>query len=382
MYGYIGWRMIIPAAFSMPINIVLWAVLLTALIMPFLPYFLRHMGMSGNWISVIAWFGYFSFGFFTLLFAIVLFKDIIFLSGWGIHKLVNIAGFGTGTNPGHLIDPARRQLLTNSINLGILGLTGSMIGYGIYQAKRKPDIVEVDVPIANLPSSLNGFRIIQLTDIHVSHTIRRGFVQTVVDMVNDQKPDLIALTGDLVDGSVNQLREDVAPLADLRAKHGSYFVTGNHDYYSGIQQWLDETRRLGFKVLLNEHELIETSEGKLLIGGVTDPGGGQFDRAHVSDPHKAVNGAPDCHFKILLAHQPRSIYKAAEAGFDYVITGHTHGGQYFPYHFLVAMTQPYLSGLHKYKNTRIYVSKGTGYWGPQIRIGAPSEITVHKLVTA
>jgi predicted MPP superfamily phosphohydrolase len=201
-------------------------------------------------------------------------------------------------------------------------------------------------------------------------------------MVNEQKPDLIALTGDMTDGSVNRLRQDAAPLADLNAPYGKFFVTGNHEYYAGVRQWLEETKRLGFTNLINEHKIIENGEGRILLGGVTDPGGGQYSSEHISDPRKAMNGAPECDVKILLAHQPKSIYAAVKVGFDYVISGHTHGGQYFPYHFLVALTQPYLSGLHKYNNTQIYVSRGTGYWGPQIRIGAPSEITVHRLIQA
>jgi predicted MPP superfamily phosphohydrolase len=132
-------------------------------------------------------------------------------------------------------------------------------------------------------------------------------------------------------------------------------------------------------VLLNEHRVIERGGGRFLLAGVTDYSGGQFRKDHATDPHKAMRGAPKTDATILLAHQPKSIFEAAKVGFDYVISGHTHGGQYFPYHFLVALTQPYISGLHRYENTHIYVSKGTGYWGPQLRIGARSEITVHTL---
>jgi len=201
-------------------------------------------------------------------------------------------------------------------------------------------------------------------------------------MVNELKPDLVALTGDLADGLVDQLRDDVAPIADLKAPYGSYFVTGNHEYYSGSKQWLNEVSRLGFTVLLNEHRIINCGNSHLLLAGVTDYSGGQFSPVHRSDPAKAIANAPQCDVKILLAHQPKSIYTAEKAGFDYVISGHTHGGQYFPYHFLTALAQPYLSGFHKYGRTQIYVSRGAGYWGPQIRIGARSEITIHKLIRA
>ncbi|MEW5794956.1 MAG: hypothetical protein AB1772_01220 [Candidatus Zixiibacteriota bacterium] len=158
-------------------------------------------------------------------------------------------------------------------------------------------------------------------------------------------------------------------------------MTGNHDYYSGVQQWVDEAARLGFTVLLNEHWVIERGDARLLLAGVTDYSGGQFRADHTTDPHLALAGAPPTHTKILLAHQPRSVFEAVKAGYDYVLSGHTHGGQYFPYHFLVALAQPYVSGMHQHGDTRIYVSRGTGYWGPQIRIGAPSEITVHRLIS-
>ncbi len=377
MYGYIGWRMITPAAFGFPVNLILWAIVAICLALPFLPVILRLRNAEGVWIDILAWVGYLSFGFFTLLFAFLFSKDIIMLLISGVHKLIQVFNHNTAT-----VNPERRLLLTNALNLGVLGVTGALMGYGMYQAMRKPDIVEITVPIENLTDDLNGFKIVQITDIHASHTIKRRFIQTVVDQVNGLKPDLVALTGDLVDGSVEQLRDDVAPLADLKAPYGLYFVTGNHDYYSGIQQWLAETARLGFTILINEHKLIERGEGRLLLAGVTDFSGGQFSPDHISDPLKAMAGAPGSHAKILLAHQPKSIFKAAEAGFDYVISGHTHGGQYFPYHFLGALTQPYISGFHNYNGTNIYVSRGTGYWGPPLRIGAKSEITVHKLVRA
>ena len=379
MYGYIGWRLIVPAAFSLPVNLALWAIIIIILAFPFVPTMLRIRGYGGPWIDFLAWIGYFIFGFCTLLFAILIAKDIIYLLTLGGQKLIHLVGSPMATESAN---PERRQFLTNMLNLGTLGLTGSLMGYGIFQALRKPAIVEVNVPIKNLPEKFNGFTIVQLTDIHVSSTIKRPFVQTITDMVNELKPDVIALTGDLVDGSVPGLADDVAPLADLKAAHGKYFVTGNHDYYSGAGPWLDKVAELGFTTLLNEHRLIDIDGHHLLLAGVTDFAGGQFGPRHKTDPHKAIAGAPENIAKILLAHQPKSIFEAARAGFDYVITGHTHGGQYFPYHFLAALTQPYISGLHLHDNTYIYVSRGTGYWGPQIRLGARSEITVHKLVRA
>ncbi|UCD63128.1 MAG: metallophosphoesterase [Candidatus Zixiibacteriota bacterium] len=379
MYGYVGWRLIVPAAFSMPVNLLLWGLLVILLVLPFIPVIMRFNAVEGSAVDITAWAGYLSFGFFTLLFALVLTRDVAVLLVDGIGKLIHLASGADGTD---IADAQRRLFVMNSINVGILGLTGGLMGYGMFEALRRPRVVEITVPVRDLPGDLVGFRIVQISDIHVSHTVKRPFVQTVVEMVNELKPDLVALTGDLVDGSVRQLRDDVAPLADLKAPHGCFFITGNHEYYSGVQPWLDETARLGFTVLLNEHRIIQRGEARLLVAGVTDYSGGQFSTDHVSDPHKARAGASDCDASILLAHQPKSIFEAARAGYDYVISGHTHGGQYFPYHVLASMAQPYISGLHRHDSTLIYVSRGTGYWGPQIRIGAPSEITIHRLVSA
>jgi len=385
MYGYIGWRMIVPAALGQPLSPILWGILIVSVFLPFIPMLLRMKGLSGIWVEVIAWIAYLSFGFFTLLFAFLVMKDVILLAADGLHKIIGFAGntVYAGQSSAEAVDPERRRVLVNMLNIGVLGVTGAVTGYGLFGALRKPDIVRVTVPIKNLPEEFEGFTIAQISDVHISQTIKRPFVETIVGMVNDLNPDLIALTGDLVDGSVAQLRGDAAPLANLKAPHSSFFITGNHDYYSGVEDWIKETTRLGFDVLLNEHRLIERGEAQIVLAGVTDYSAGtHYGEKHRSDPHKAIAGAPPNLAKILLAHQPSSIVEAAKAGFDYVLSGHTHGGQYFPYHFLVALFQPYVSGFHAHDTTHIYVSRGTGYWGPQLRIGARSEITLHTLTAA
>nr|MBN2278202.1 metallophosphoesterase [candidate division Zixibacteria bacterium] len=384
MYGYIGWRLIIPAAFSLPVNLLLWGLLLIFLILFFLPNILQHNEVEGRLIDILSWAGYLSFGFLTLLFAFLVVRDVVLLIGIGLQKLIPVTAqlIHPTSSPSatELADPERRHLLINTINLGLAVTAGAMTGYGLFEALRRPKIVDLTIPIRNLPPVFEGFRIVQITDIHVSSTIKEPFVRMVVDMVNDLKPDLVALTGDLVDGSVPRLRGDVAPLADLKAPYGRYFITGNHEYYSGVLPWLAEIKKLGFDILLNEHRVLERDGHKLILAGVTDYSGGEFLPDHKSDPHRALAGAPEGLPRILLAHQPKNIFEAARAGYDYVISGHTHGGQYFPYHFLAALAQPYISGMHRHEGTLIYISRGTGYWGPQIRIGARSEITVHHLV--
>ena len=210
--------------------------------------------------------------------------------------------------------------------------------------------------------------------------IKRGYVQTLVTQMNALDADIIVMTGDLVDGSVFRLQAEVAPLAKLKAKRGKYFITGNHEYYSGAEDWILEMKRLGFTVLLNEHKIIDIEGSKLLMAGVTDYRAHQYIPAHLSSPKKAMQGAVAADVKILLAHQPKSIFEATEAGFDLQISGHTHGGQYYPWNFIAKMANPYIKGLYLHDNkTWIYVSPGTGYWGPPIRLGNEPEITVFRL---
>ncbi|MEM6992376.1 MAG: metallophosphoesterase [Myxococcota bacterium] len=279
-------------------------------------------------------------------------------------------------------DPSRRGFLARTANLGLLGGTGSITGVGVLQARKLPEVVEVDVPIEGLPPELVGYRIAQITDIHVGPTIRGDFLRGVVDKVNALSPDLIAVTGDLIDGYVDQLRDEVAPLGDLDAPDGTYFVTGNHEYYWDGVAWCDHVSSLGLSVLLNEHRVIERGGARILLAGVTDYTAGGQVRGHKSDPAAAREGAPACDVDILLAHQPRSVFAASEAAYDLQISGHTHGGQYFPMNIMVHLVQPYVAGLARHDDMWIYVSRGTAYWGPPLRVGAPHEITVLRLVAA
>jgi predicted MPP superfamily phosphohydrolase len=250
---------------------------------------------------------------------------------------------------------------------------------GFMNARRIARVVEVEVPIAGLPQALDGFTIAQISDVHVGPTIRREYVQGIVDSVNRLDADIVAITGDLVDGSVPQLREHVAPLAQLKGRHGVFFVTGNHEYYSGALPWMEEMRRLGITVLHNSYSVVDRSGAQLVIAGVPDYSAGHFHDDHASEPAKAVQGAPADAKKVLLAHQPRTAHAAAKAGFDLQVSGHTHGGQFWPWNHFVRFQQPYTAGLHRLDGLWVYVSRGTGYWGPPKRFGAPSEITRLRL---
>jgi predicted MPP superfamily phosphohydrolase len=189
---------------------------------------------------------------------------------------------------------------------------------------------------------------------------------------------LIALTGDVADGFPPALRHDVAPLAALHAPLGKYFVTGNHEYYWDAASWVRELEHLGFSALVNAHRLLRRGAARLLLAGVTDLSASGQVVGHASDPAAAVAGAPESDVRVLLAHQPKSAFAAHAVGFDLQLSGHTHGGQYFPFNLLVRLFQPFVAGLHRLEAMWLYVSRGTGYWGPPLRLGAPGEITLNS----
>ncbi len=327
------------------------------------------------------WAGLISMGWFSSMFVLTVVRDAGLLLIW----LATMAG-------GWLADWPR-WLRWSAAAVPVAATATSLIGF--LNARRTAGVVRVDVPIRDLPAALSGFTIAQLSDIHVGPTIKRSYIQRIVDSVNALGADMVAITGDLVDGTVAELRDHIAPLGDLRARHGTFVVTGNHEYYAGAHAWIAELRRLGLRVLLNEHVVLQTRnvkgaqtdeeilESALVIAGVTDYTAAHFDAAHASDPHRAVHDAPPLvHTRVLLAHQPRSAPAAAEAGYHLQLSGHTHGGQFFPWNLFVPLQQPFTAGLHKLREMWVYTSRGTGYWGPPKRFGAPSEITLLTLVPA
>jgi uncharacterized protein len=309
--------------------------------------------------------GLFMAGLFSSLLVLTLLRDLV---------LVPLA-WSVSASTLHRMESVSAALVVG------LGLLATLAGFA--SARRRARVVEIEVPVSNLPAELHGFSIAQVTDVHVGTTIRRSYVERIVDAVNALEPDMIALTGDFVDGPVRELAAHTAPLQRLCARYGVFFVTGNHEYYSGAGAWTAEFRRLGLHVLLNEHAVITHNGAALVVAGVTDFSAHHFDPAQRSDPDAALAGAPgNAVLKILLAHQPRSAPAAAKAGFDLQLSGHTHGGQFWPWNLFVRFQQPFTAGLHRLNALWVYVSRGTGYWGIPNRFGAPSEITRLRLVPA
>jgi predicted MPP superfamily phosphohydrolase len=317
----------------------------------------------------LTWAGLTAMGFFSSLLVLTLFRDAALL----LLSIALLAGPRGAT--------ATAFTEASAWAVPLLALLATALGFA--NARRQPTVKHVDVPIADLPDVLQGFTIVQISDLHVGPTIRRSFVQAVVAKANEQDPDVMVVTGDVVDGQVAELREHTEPLAALRARHGVFAVTGNHEYYSGAHSWIEEFGRLGMTVLMNEHVRLEQDGATLILAGVADYSAHHFDATHRSDPQRALHGATqDRAPKLLLAHQPRSAPAAAEAGFDLQLSGHTHGGQFLPWNWFVPLQQPYTAGLHRHGRLWVYISRGTGYWGPPKRLGAPSEITRVRLVRA
>ncbi len=261
-----------------------------------------------------------------------------------------------------------------------LAISGAVVTIGAARGLGRPIVRRVTVPIRDLPEALIGFRIVQLSDVHVGPVIRRPFVEALVREVAALAPDLVAITGDLVDGSVERLRDDVAPLGELSAPHGVYFVTGNHEYFSGADAWSEHVARLGIEPLRNRHVVLEKAGGRFVLAGIDDAMAPRF--GGVSDVEGALAGRDTSLPVVLLAHQPRSVERAAAAGVALQLSGHTHGGQMQPFGALVRIEQPFLRGLHRVGDTAIWVSEGTGTWGPPLRVGTRSEISVIELARA
>ena len=323
-----------------------------------------HQFVDAPWSRALSFVGYVWMGlaFFLLL-------------GLGATDLLRLVDHGVSAVRQLGPDPERRLFLARAFGGGAAAFTAIAGTSALRSALRTPALVDVAVSLKRLPKSMQGLTILQISDLHVGPTIRSDVVEALVDRVNALQPDLIVLTGDLVDGSVAALGPEMTAFKQLRSRYGTFFVTGNHEYYSGVDEWLAWWRAQGVTVLRNERVTIGSGADVFDLAGVDDWQAGRFGNGHGHDLPKAMANRDPDRAVILLAHQPKSIEEAAAHGVDLQLSGHTHGGQLWPFSFLVGLQQPYVAGLARHRDTWIYVSRGAGYWGPPMRFGAPSELT-------
>nr|WP_030961057.1 metallophosphoesterase [Streptomyces sp. NRRL S-378] len=300
-------------------------------------------------------------------------------------------GAGTATEPGAVLaadgapaEPAaaapgggltRRTFVARAVGGAAAAVAVGTVGHGAYGVLRGPSVRRVQVPLAKLPRAAHGFRIAVVSDVHLGPVLGRAHAQRIVDTVNRTQPDLIAIVGDLVDGSVPDLGPAAEPLRGLTARHGSFFVTGNHEYFSGAEQWVEHVRELGLTPLENARRALPHFD----LAGVNDI---QGEREGSGPDFRAALGDRDrSRAAVLLAHQPVVIHDAVKHGVDLQLSGHTHGGQLWPGEYLAELANPTVAGLERYGDTQLYVSRGAGAWGPPVRVGAPSDITVVELAS-
>ena len=332
------------------------AILASLAILTLLALPLRHV--LGRWFAAFtAWIIYPWMGCGLLLFSGFLIADFIWLL---INSLATISPSLT---------------LQKNFGLAIFAITGTLAAYALWNGLHFVKTRFVKVGLKKLPTSLDGLRIVQITDVHIGQTLDGKWLQKIVDRINALNADIIAITGDLVDGSVLELQAQIAPLANLKAKYGVYFVTGNHEYYSGADQWCQHLQNIGITVLRNRHVSINIRENAIDIAGVDDWSSRHSAVGH--DLNKAVKHRNIHNPLILLAHQPITMHEAALHNVDLQLSGHTHGGQIWPFNYFVYLQQPVLKGLSQHPNSdlQIYVSAGTGFWGPPMRFGTFAEIT-------
>ncbi|PZR06976.1 MAG: metallophosphoesterase [Archangium gephyra] len=351
LHWYLGLRLIDDAQVPQPFATGAWTLLWTFLLSLF-GGFLGGRFLPRPIAKVAQWFGFVWMGAFGLLVVATGVSDLAF---WAVSKTTTLDSQW----------PVWRAV-------GVMALVIPALAWGFW-ISRRPETKRITVDIPGLDKSLDGYRIAQISDVHIGETLDRTFAQLVTDQVNALNADAVVVTGDMIDGSVNKLRDEVAPLGGLRGKHGVFYVTGNHEYYHGGSAWEAEARRLGFNVLHNEHRVV--GDGKLVIGGVTDVEGRRFSEAHASDVNAAFANAPAGVPRVLLCHQPRFASAAKDSKVSLMLSGHTHGGQIFPFMFFVKLQQPVIGGFEVIDGVPTYTSNGTGYWGPPFRIGPRGEVT-------
>ena len=376
IYIYTGFRLI-PALLKKRAGQWCWVILILSFVSLILHLYLRVNFIYFHISQILALIGYTSLGLVSTLFCLSFFRDLLIIP---IITILKIKEFFIKSKKISLFNPLKRNFLFKASGYSIVALSSCTTFFGYFRALQKPKVVKIDIRLNQNHKNLKGFKIVQFTDLHVGPTITYDYVKQACDIISRLNADIIVFTGDLADGSPRDLAHDISPLKGLDAPLGKYFVTGNHEYYSGAKKWIHQARILGFEPFINEHRVIKYKKGLLTLAGVTDIRAEAFFKNHRSSPKKAIQGCPEKSFKLLCAHQPTSIYSASRAGFDLQMSGHTHGGQYFPFNYFIQMEHPFVKGLYQYQKTQLYVSQGTGYWGPPLRIGTFPEITLFEFI--
>lgn len=332
-------------------------------------YSYRSQGVDYHQSSIkhLFYLGYSSIGFFGYLCLFVLIVDLIslFLKKVNKSEIAPVEG--------------RRTFLKRSLGLGSFFALQSSTAAMAISSSELAQLKKVEIVHPNLPDEFVGFKIAQISDLHLGPIIDKHYLLDVVNKVMSHGPDVIVFTGDMIDGHVEVLKDEFTPLDQLNAPHGKFFITGNHEYYWNAQNWIEFFESKDLTHLLNTSTVIERNGKKILLSGIPDPAGRKYFDHHVIDIEKAKSIDPSCDFNILLAHRPDIADHSHQYGYHLQLSGHTHGGQSFPFNIVVAMVQKYLSGFYQVQNMGLYVNQGTGYWGPPIRLFVPSEVSIISL---
>ena len=369
---YVYRRLVTDASLTKPARrFALVALVLLLLLVPLT--FVSMRSLPRSWLTGPSFVAFGWMGLLSTWFSLLVLSDVARLA------LGLVARLRRGRNapdPEATVLPRRRalaRLIAGGVAFGGAALTGTGVAIAAYGFTKR----RLDITLSKLPAAFDGFKIVQVSDVHVGPTLGRAFVESMVAAANEEQADLIAITGDLVDGTVEQLRDQTAPLAGLVATHGAYFVTGNHEYYSGVDEWVTEVQRLGIQVLRNQSVVLRRGDAAIDLAGVTDHRAGRYGDG--PDFEAALTGRDETRELLLLAHQPAALVEAVRRDVGLQLSGHTHGGQFWPWNWVVYLVQPVVSGLARFGRTQVYVNAGTGYWGPPVRLGTQAEVTVLTL---
>jgi uncharacterized protein len=375
LHGYLWWRLVRGTTDRGRVRRGLTALVVVLALLPLLAIGLRgvlprHAAVPLDWVA-FCWLGVAFYLFLTLL---------------ALEPVRWFAPRNGGTAPGTVAVRedggvvGRRMFLARGLAVTAGAVALGTAGTGAVIANSAPVVRRVPITLQRLDPALDGLRIVTFSDAHLSATYGGRRFERLVEIVNAQRPDVVAIVGDLVDGSVDELREDVAPLADLVSDQGVFFVTGNHEYFVDTNAWLRHLPTLGVQVLHNERVPIRRGSALVDLAGIDDrTAAGSGVPGQGADLDAALDGRDDGTPVVLLAHQPVMVEQARAAGVDLQLSGHTHGGQLWPFDYVIRLDQPVVQGYHRYGDTQLYVTAGAGYWGPPMRVGATPEVTVVEL---